>query len=76
MSVIDGFAACASGVTVKVQRKVKSRWRNVGTAITSEAGTYRVGGATASGKYRTLAKKVKLASADICPKARSAVVRK
>jgi len=72
----DGFVACSSGVVVKVQRKVGSKWRNVGTALTSATGAYRVGGATQSGKYRTLAKKFTLASGDVCLKAKSPVVRK
>lgn len=76
VSVTDGYAACASSVTVKVQRKVRTKWRTVGTATTTATGAYRVGGATQSGKYRTLAKKVTLASGDVCLKAKSPVVRK
>lgn len=76
VSVLDGHSACASDVPVKVQRREGSRWRLVGTARTGSGGGYVVAGTSEPGRYRAIAKKVTLASGDVCLKAVSPVVRK
>jgi subtilisin-like proprotein convertase family protein len=68
VNVTDGFAACRSGVPVKVQHLKKGVWKTVGSTLTKANGTYRVPGLTDPGKYRTVAKKITLGSGDVCLK--------
>ena len=74
VTVLDGYAACASNVPVKLQFFKKGRWRTVASAVTKANGNYNLGNHTASGKYRALAKKVDVAG-NKCLKDRSPVVR-
>jgi subtilisin-like proprotein convertase family protein len=76
VSVDDGYSACASNVPVKVQRPEGGKWRLVGTARTGSGGGFVVAGTSEPGRYRAIAKKVTLASGDVCLKAVSPVVRK
>ncbi len=76
VSVTDGFTDCGSGVPVKVQRLKKGNWKTVGSTLTKADGTYKVPGLTDSGKYRTVAKKTKLSSGDVCVKDISPKVKK
>ena len=76
VSVTDGYSACRSGVPIKVQRLKKGNWKTVGSTLTKANGTYRVPGLTLSGKYRTVAKKTKLSSGDVCLKDISPKVKK
>ncbi len=67
VNVADGFNACRSGVTVKIQRLKNGNWKTVGTDVTSSSGKYKKALEDRSGKYRALAKKVVLNSGnDIC----------
>jgi hypothetical protein len=68
VSVTDGFAPCASGVQVKVQHLRQGDWKTVGSTLTQANGSYKVGGLTDPGKYRTIAKKTTLSSGDVCGK--------
>lgn len=67
--VKDAFTACAAHVPVKLQRYANGKWVNVKKVKTDASGAYRIRGVTHSGKYRALAKKVKLGDTDICKKA-------
>jgi hypothetical protein len=72
VSVADAFAACASSVPVKIQRKTSSGWKTVGSATTSATGTYKKKIKDKEGKYRAKAPKVVLnANVDICSGAKS-----
>ena len=67
VNVADGFNACRSNVTVKIQRLKDGVWRTVGSDQTSANGKYKKVLKDEDGKYRALAKKVVLNSgADIC----------
>ena len=67
VSVADAFAACASSVPVKIQRRVSGNWKTVGSATTSATGTYKKKIKDKTGKYRAKAPKVVLNSnVDIC----------
>lgn len=73
---LDGFTPCAFNVAVKVQRRVKHRWRAVAGDFTGTDGSYTVIGLVDRGKYRALAKPITLPSGDVCLQAISAVVKK
>jgi hypothetical protein len=62
-----------SGVPVKIQRKTSSGWKNVGSATTSDTGSYSKKVKDKAGKYRAIAKKVSLGDpvTDTCSKATS-----
>ena len=68
VTVSDGFAACASFVTVKVQHLVNGDWKAVATDTTGSSGAYSVGGVGDPGKYRAVAKKLTVGSGDVCLK--------
>jgi hypothetical protein len=67
------FTDCVSGVPVKIQRKTKSGWKNVGSTTTSDTGSYAKKVKNKAGKYRAIAKKVSLGDpvTDVCTKATS-----
>jgi hypothetical protein len=72
VSVADAFAACASSVPVKIQRRAHGNWKTVGSATTSATGTYKKKIKDKEGKYRAKAPKVVLNSnVDICSGAKS-----
>jgi len=67
VSVSDGFNACRSNVTVKIQRLIDGQWKVVGSDQTSGNGNYKTSVKDKTGKYRAIAKKEVLNSgADIC----------
>jgi len=67
VTVADGFNACRSGVTVKIQRLKNGVWKTVGSDQTSGNGKYSKNIEDKSGKYRALAKKKTLNGGDdIC----------
>jgi len=67
VKVKDGFNACRSGVTVKIQRLKNGAWQTVGTDKTTGNGKYSKNIEDKSGKYRAIAKKKKLNGGDdIC----------
>jgi uncharacterized protein (TIGR03437 family) len=72
----DGYADCASGVPVKVQRLVRGDWKAVASVLTNVGGTYRAGHVANPGKYRAVARRTKLQSGDVCRKAISKVIKK
>lgn len=76
VSVTDGFGSCGSSVPVKVQHLKNGTWKTVGSTLTKADRTYRVPGVTDPGKYRTVAKKVTLASGDVCLKDISPTAKK
>lgn len=75
VTVRDKVDVCAARVPVKVQHLVNGNWRNVASLTTSAAGAFRVGGVSAEGRFRAVAKKVTLGGTDICKKAISPTVR-
>lgn len=66
----DGFAACASHVPVKVQKRVSGAWKTLKSIKTSSSGRYRAMLPDENGKYRSLAPRV-MKGTDICGKAKS-----
>jgi hypothetical protein len=68
VTVIDGFAACADSVAVKVQKRVSGHWKTVKNTTTSSTGAYRVHLRNKHGRYRSLAPKV-TAGTDTCSRA-------
>jgi hypothetical protein len=69
VSVSDGFNACRSNVTVKIQRLKDGVWKTVGTDQTTGLGKYKKAISDKAGKYRALAKKEVLnGGADVCVK--------
>jgi hypothetical protein len=72
----DGFAACASGVTVKIQRKRHGTWRVVGSDLTSPNGRYAEPIADQAGRYRAVvARSSPNGGSDLCRRAVSDVKR-
>lgn len=76
VGVVDGFTACGVGVPVKVQHREDGRWRTIGKTLTNVNRSYSVPGTQDPGTYRAVAKKMTLASGDVCLKDVSPVVRK
>lgn len=66
------FDACAAGVPVRIQRRVEGAWRTIARTLTGDLGGYRVRVADRSGRYRTVAPRVEMAS-DVCGRAVSRV---
>jgi len=67
VTVSDGFNACRSNVTVKIQRLIDGNWKVVGSDQTSGNGKYKTSVKDKAGKYRAVAKKENLnGGADIC----------
>lgn len=65
--VTDGFNACRSHVTVKIQHLKDGNWKSVGTDQTASDGTYKKVLADETGKYRAIAqKKVLNGGGDVC----------
>ena len=63
----DGFNACRSHVTVKIQRLKNGVWKTVGTDQTTANGKYKKVLNDKTGKYRAIAKKKVLNGGDdIC----------
>jgi hypothetical protein len=74
VNVGDTFTACEASVPVKIQRKTKSGWKNVGSATTSASGSYSKKVKDKPGKYRAQVKKfTPNAGVDSCSKATSPV---
>ena len=74
VNVGDTFTACEANVPVKIQRKTRSGWKNVGSATTSASGSYSKKVKDKPGKYRAQAKKfTPNAGVDSCSKATSPV---
>lgn len=67
VKVSDGFNACRSGVTVKIQHLKNGEWKGVGSDQTSGNGKYKIDLKDKTGKYRAIAKKASLnGGSDIC----------
>ena len=67
VNVADGFGACRSNVTVKIQRLKNGNWKVVGTDQTAGNGKYKETLPDKTGKYRAVAKKEVLNGGDdIC----------
>jgi hypothetical protein len=77
VTATDGFAACTSGVTVKIQRRrADGTWRTVETDQTNDIGGYRQRIPDRVGRYRAVAVRESLnAGADLCARDRSPTVR-
>jgi IPT/TIG domain len=74
VAVVDGFAACRSAVSVKIQRRVNGVWTTIHKATTTDTGNYAGHLKNKHGEYRTLAPKITLNSGtDVCKKAVSSV---
>jgi hypothetical protein len=73
VSVTDRFTACASSVPIKLQYRAAGRWRTADTGLTSSTGGFRA--TLVSGLWRVAAKKVTVASGDVCLKAISPTLR-
>ena len=52
VTVGDAFAACISGVPVKIQRRKSGNWKTVGSTTTSASGSYKKKIKDKEGKYR------------------------
>ena len=67
VKVNDGFNACRSGVTVKIQYLKNGTWKTVGSDQTSGNGKYSKNIEDKNGKYRAIVKKKTLNGGDdIC----------
>ena len=65
--VPDGFNACRSGATVKIQRWRNGAWRTIETDVTGSVGRYREHLADRTGRYRAVVKKRALnGGTDVC----------
>lgn len=72
VSVPDGFAECASEVTVRVQKKTPSGFKTVASTVTSTAGTYKARLRDKPGIYRALTPPFSPGGSDNCAAAKSA----
>ena len=76
VSVADGFNACRSNVTVKIQRLKNGEWKTVGSDQTASDGKYKKAIDDKTGKYRAMvAKTTKNGGDDVCVKDTSATVK-
>ena len=77
VTATDGFAACTSNVSVKIQRRrADGSWRTVETDQTNDFGGYRARIPDRVGLYRAAAVRESLSGgADICARDRSPTVR-
>jgi len=77
VTTLDGFDACGSGVSVKVQRRrADGGWHTVGTDETNSLGGYRELIPNRSGTYRAVAVREELsAGADTCARDTSGTKR-
>ena len=75
VTVKDEVSVCAARMPVKIQHWLSGTWRNVASLTTTTSGAFHVGGVSADGKYRAVAKKVALGGTDICKKAISPTAR-
>jgi hypothetical protein len=67
ITVADGFSACRSNVTVKIQHLKNGSWETVGTDRTDGRGRYSKHLEDRKGKYRAIAKKKAMNGGDdIC----------
>jgi hypothetical protein len=67
ITVADGFSACRSNVTVKIQHLKNGSWETVGTDRTDGRGRYSKHLEDRKGKYRAIAKKKAINGGDdIC----------
>lgn len=73
VTVTDGFADCASGVTVRIQRlRSSGAWRTIATDTTDSSGSYRERIGDRVGRYRAIAVREELnAGEDVCARDRS-----
>jgi len=72
VTATDGFAACVSGVTVRIQRWRDGRWRTVDNAVTNTSGEFREGLSDRAGLYRAVAVRAELnEGVDVCARDRS-----
>ena len=76
VKVGDGFNACRSNVTVKIQRLKNGTWVNVGTDQTTGNGKYKETLDDKTGKYRAIAKKKTLNGGDDVCKADTSPTKK
>jgi hypothetical protein len=78
VTVTDGFAACGASVPVKIQHfdKGHGKWKTVASVLTKADGGYSARGVEESGRYRAIAKRVKLGSGDMCVKGLSPIAKK
>lgn len=76
VNVKDGFSACGARVPVKVQHLEHGKWKTVAGVLTKADGSYKAVGLDDRGKYRTVAKKTKLSSGDVCLKDISPIDKK
>jgi hypothetical protein len=53
----DGFGACETNATVKIQRKGHGRWRTVKQDVTNSRGRYRVRMKDRPGAYRSIVRR-------------------
>jgi hypothetical protein len=75
LSVPDGWGACAAQVPVRLQRAQHGgTFRTVTTDLTNGAGTYRFADPDEPGRYRVVARKLTLGSADVCLRAVSPIM--
>jgi hypothetical protein len=68
VTVNDGFAACASRVPVKIQKRASGTWKTIKSVKTRRNGSYRSSLPDNAGKYRALAPAVR-AKGDRCVRA-------
>jgi subtilisin family serine protease len=74
VAVVDGFAACVDGATVRVQRKRGETWRTIRAAAVGDNGTYRARLRDRPGRYRARVVGSVLGH-DLCGEAVSGVAR-
>jgi len=74
--VTSDLDACNNGVSVEIQRRRHSHWKNAGSATTNTEGHYRVDLKDKNGKYRAfVAQEDVNAGADTCLQAKSPAVK-
>jgi subtilisin-like proprotein convertase family protein len=66
VTATDSFSKCTAGQPVRIQRRIKGRWRNVGSTLTSATGAYAVSSTRVTARYRVTAAANTLSSGDQC----------
>ena len=70
--MLDGTAASANTVAVRIQRLVSGSWVTVGTTTTNGSGGYSVRVSNRVAEYRARAPRSRLSNDDVCARATSA----
>jgi subtilisin-like proprotein convertase family protein len=66
VTATDAFARCTVDQPVRVQRRLRGRWRTVGSTLTGATGRYAISSRRVTARYRVVLATRTLTSGDVC----------